>query len=269
MNKLQEVFKKEKFVIGVVHLAPLPGSPLYKNNFNEIVERAVRDAEALYSGGVDGVLIENLGDVPYFPKSVPKITVAAMTYIVKEIRDRIPLPLGINVLRNDAIAALSIAYVTNSKFIRVNVLTEAVVTDQGLIEGVAHKLLRLKKYLTTDILLFADVHVKHGYPLMRRDILESIRDCYNRGLCDAIILTGKKTGEPPKLGQIIRVRSMLNQPILIGSGINERNVREYISLCDGIIIGTYFKRNGIITNPVDEKRVRKLIKIIEEMRHEE
>jgi len=260
---------KEKPVIGVVHLLPLPGSPLYKGDLKTVLERAMTDAENLESGGVDAIIVENFGDMPYYPDKVPPITVASMTYIVSKIIDKLSIPVGVNVLRNDAIASLSIAHVTGAEFIRVNVLTEAVVTDQGVIEGCAHELLRLRAYLSSNIAILADVHVKHGYPLMRRGIDESALDIIERGLADGLIVTGSRTGEPPDKDELVLVKRRLpNVPVLIGSGVNPNNVSEYFDVCDGFIVGTYFKINGKVKAPVELRRVRELVNRVLELKSE-
>ena len=258
---------KRKPIVGVVHLLPLPGSPLYKGSMRGVLERAIADAERLEEGGVDAIIVENFGDVPYYPISVPPITVASMTYIISRIIEKVSVPVGVNVLRNDALASLSVAYVTGAEFIRVNVLTEAMVTDQGIIEGCAHELLRLKKYLSSDVAILADVHVKHGYPLMKRSVSESALDLVERGLADGLIVTGRRTGEPPSKEELISVKRVVPKtPVLVGSGVSLENLCEYFDLCDGFIIGTYFKVNGSVIAPVDLTRVKKLVNKVSEIR---
>ena len=257
---------RKKAIIGVVHLLPLPGSPLYGGSMKEVLKRAINDAEKLEEGGVDAIIVENFGDVPYYPRNVPPITVSSMTYIASKIVERVDIPVGVNVLRNDAIASLSIAHVVGAEFIRVNILTEAIVTDQGIIEGAAHELLRMRRYLSSDIVILADVHVKHGYPLMKRDIGESALDLIERGLADALVITGRRTGEPPSKEKLISVKKAVPKtPVLIGSGITLENISEYFDLCDSFIIGTYFKVNGIVKAPVDLTRVKELVNKVSEI----
>jgi len=265
---LKEVFGVDKALIGVVHLPPLPGSPRYGGDFNEVVERALRDARAYKEGGMDGIIIENFGDVPYYPTKVPPITVAAMTFVACKVSEVVDIPIGVNVLRNDGVAALSVASAIGGRFIRVNVLTEAVVTDQGIIEGIAHELLRFRRFIGAEnVKIFADVHVKHGYPLLRRSIVESAIDTVYRGLADAVIVSGKATGAETPLQDVKSVKDALgNVPVLVGSGVNERNVAEYLKVCDGAIVGTSLKVNGIVENPVDVNRVRRLVKAADKVR---
>jgi len=254
-------------VIGVVHLLPLPGSPLHGGDMEEVVRRAVADAEALESGGVDAIIVENYGDVPYYPSRVPPITVASMAYVVSKVVERVGVPVGVNVLRNDGVAALSIAHAVGAKFIRVNVLTEAAVTDQGIVEGCAHELMRLRRYLSSDVAVLADVHVKHAYPLMRRSPAESARDVVSRGLADALVVTGRRTGEPPRRDAVELVKGAAPEvPVLVGSGVDCYNVDQYFEVCDGFIVGTYFKRGGRTAAPVDPERVRRLVERVEVLR---
>ncbi len=268
VNLLKEIFGIDKPLIGVVHLPPLPGSPRYDGNFDKIVERALRDARAYERGGIDGIIVENFGDTPYYPIKVPPVTVAAMTFVVCKVSEAVEIPIGVNVLRNDGVAALSIAYAISGGFIRVNVLTEAVVTDQGIIEGIAHELLRFRRFIKAEnIKIFADVHVKHGYPLLRRSIVESAIDTVHRGLADAVIVSGKATGAETPLQDVKSVKDALgNVPVLVGSGVNERNVAEYLKVCDGAIVGTSLKANGVVENPVDVNRVRRLVKAADKVR---
>src|SRR5688500_10743558 len=134
-------------VFGMVHLLPLPGAPLWGGSMDELIEAATRDAKAIFEGGCDGVVVENFGDRPFFPTRVPPETVAAMARVVAEVGRAVTLQIGVNVLRNDAHSALAIASATGAAFIRVNVHTGAMVTDQGIIEGTAAETLRLRASL--------------------------------------------------------------------------------------------------------------------------
>ena len=118
-------------VMGVVHLAPLPGSPGYdeKVGMTGILDRALRDAASLAGGGMAGIVVENFGDAPFWKDAVPPETVAAMARAATEIRRTVTIPVGINVLRNDALAALGIAAACQADFIRVNVLCGPMVTE--------------------------------------------------------------------------------------------------------------------------------------------
>jgi membrane complex biogenesis BtpA family protein len=158
-------------VIGMLHLAALPGSPRNSLPLTAIRDQALRDTEALVSGGVHGLMLENFGDTPFLPGPVAAATIAQMTWLLGEIKRSFSVPCGVNVLRNDGVAALAVAAAGGGEFIRVNVLTGARVTDQGIIQGIAHDLLRERRRLQADgIQIWADVNVKHSAPLASRPV---------------------------------------------------------------------------------------------------
>lgn len=248
-----------KILIGVVHLQPLPGAPRWKGNIEKVVERAIADARAYEQGGADAVIVENFGDVPFTRGSVPPETVAALAVAGRAVRQACKLPLGFNVLRNDAHSALALCAACEGSFIRVNVHTGAMLTDQGIIEGQAFETLRLRERLCPEVQIFADVHVKHAVPLGPIAIEISARDTLERGLADGLIISGTGTGVAAELRDLERVRSACPKAcILLGSGVSEANAGEFMQLSNGAIVGSSLKRGGVLGNAVDPKRVRKL-----------
>ncbi|NJE25414.1 BtpA/SgcQ family protein [Thermococcus sp. MV5] len=254
---------ERKVLIGMVHLKSLPGSYLYEGNFDVVLEHAIREAKKLEQAGFDAIMIENFNDIP-FSKTVEPITIAAMSVISKAIKDVISLPLGINVLRNDAVAAYSIAYTVKADFIRVNVLTGVAFTDQGVIEGVANELARLRKLLPSKIKIFADVHVKHGYHF--GDFEEALNDTIERGLADAVIISGQRTGSEVDLKKLKIAKNISNVPVLVGSGTTYNNLPNLWPYADGFIIGTWIKKDGKSKNNIDPERARKIIELATELR---
>ncbi len=264
---LDLVFGCTKPVIGMVHLLPLPGSPRWAGDLEGVLERARRDAAALASGGVSGIIVENFGDAPFVRGRVAAHTVAAMAVAVKEVQRVAGLPLGINVLRNDGMSALAIACATGASFVRVNVLTGAVVADEGLIQGCAAGLLRYRRELGARTLVFADILVKHSTPLGGRDVRRAARTAVERGLADAIIVSGPATGEEASLEEVSAAREAVpGVPVLVGSGVTEANARDFLSVADGAIVGTDLKRDGVVSNPVDAERARRLMAVVAELR---
>src|SRR6516162_8723403 len=164
------MFGADKPIIGMLHLPALPGSPQNKLDMDAILDRVLEDAKVLVEGGLHALVIENFGDIPFYPQQVPPHTVAFMAALGLEVKRQLHRPLGINVLRNDAESALAIAAATSAEFVRVNVHTGARLTDQGLIEGAAHRTLRYRKLLGADIKIFADVDVKHSAPIAVREL---------------------------------------------------------------------------------------------------
>ncbi len=264
VDKWRKVFQSGKVVIGALHLPPLPGAPLYKGKLlREIATYVVKEAKKLEEGGVNALIIENYGDKPYRKRVGPE-TVASMTTVALKVSESVNIPIGINVLRNDVLAALSIAKAVNAKFVRSNVQSGVYVTDQGLIEGEAFETQRFKKLIFADnVLVLADVFSKHASPLSSRSIEDEAHDLFFRGLVDAIIVTGPRTGLPPSLDDVKKVKETIqNGKVLVGSGLNLYNAEKLLKECDGAIVGTYFKENGVI----NIKKVEKLVETVRKLR---
>jgi membrane complex biogenesis BtpA family protein len=248
-------------VIGMLHAPPLPGSPDYGGDFANVRHAVLRDAEALVAGGVDGMMLENFGDSPFYPQSVPAITVAAITALGSDLKWRFDIPLGINVLRNDGRSALAVAVACGASFIRVNVLCGARVADQGLLQGIAHELLRDRAYLhAKSVQIWADVDVKHSVALAERPIDDEVRDLIDRGKADVVIVSGTATGLPIDLDILRTVKHAASStPVVMGSGVTAETVRQLLPFADGIIVGSSLKQDGIASNPVEINRVIELV----------
>ena len=250
-----------KILIGVVHLKPLPGSPRWGGSLKAIIDFAVADARAYERGGAHAVFIENFGDVPFTKTNVGPETIAAMTAAGCAVRAAVKVPIGFNVLRNDARAALALCAACDGDFIRVNVHTGAMLTDQGLIEGDAYHTLRYRDRIQPGAQIFADVHVKHAVPLGDWTLEDSAHDTVERGLADALIVSGVGTGQAADIEDVERVRRACPKTkLLLGSGVNVANVKNYLRFADGVIVGSSLKRDGKLANPVDAKRVAVLAK---------
>ena len=253
-----------KVFIGVVHLPALPGAPAWHGDMARVINHAVADAIALNRGGAHALFIENFGDVPFTKGSVGPETVAGMCAVAHALKEHVKLPVGFNVLRNDAKAALALCAACGGSFIRVNVHTGAMVTDQGVIEGNAYETVRYRRQVAPLAQIFADVHVKHAAPLGDLDIETSARDTVERGMADALIVSGKGTGQTTELARVERLRTALPKArLLVGSGVTRENVRDYLKFADGIIVGTSLKFGGRVHNHVDARRVAALSKLVE------
>ncbi len=246
-------------LIGMVHLLPLPGAPRFAGDLDAVVARAVEDAATLEEGGFDALLLENFGDVPFYPERVPPWTVAALTRCAVALRARSSLPIGVNVLRNDARAALAIACAAGLDFIRVNVHGHAAVTDQGLLEGRAHETVRLRAQLAPTVEIAADVRVKHARPLAPGSLTAEARDLTLRGLADVVIVSGEETGQPPRREALDEVRAAVEVPVWIGSGLRPDNLAALLPACSGAIVGSCLHRAGDLAAPIDAGRVRALL----------
>jgi len=249
----------EKRLIGVVHLLPLPGSPR-PVALGVAESKAVRDAKAMEEAGFDAVIVENFGDRP-FPARAEPITVASMTLIAGRIVEELSIPVGVNVLRNDGVAALSIAEAVGADFIRVNAYTELVASGEGLLEPMARPVQLLKARLSSRVAVFADIHVKHGVSLSTRsgDYYHAALDAVERGLADAVIVTGPVTGEPPS-PEALREAARSGAPVLLGSGLRPDNAARYRDYVAGAIVGTYLHRRGDWREPVDPARAREVVR---------
>lgn len=252
-------------VIGMLHVPPLQGSADYQGDFDAIRSFVLADAKALRDGGVNGLMLENFGDTPFFPGRVPTITVAAMTALATMLRQHINLPLGINVLRNDGLSALAVAAASGAAFIRVNVLCGARVTDQGLLQGIAHDLLRERTALRCQhIRILGDVDVKHSAALAPRPLDVETRDLIARAHADAVIVSGQATGQPTDTESLAVVNDAAAPvPVFVGSGVSAENAADLITAgAGGLIVGSSLKNDGQVFNPIDTRRVQNLMAVV-------
>lgn len=251
----------------MVHLAPLPGSPLFAGSLEHVVTTAVSDSETLAASGFPALLVENFGDVPFHGDRVDPITVAAMTVAVQAVQDATGLPIGVNVLRNDAFAALGIAAATGARFIRVNVLTGVMYTDQGPLVGPAAELMRRRARLDPNIEVWADLMVKHAVPPPALEIGPTAADLDMRGLADAILVSGGSTGEEPGLEEMRQARSSIDKskPLVVGSGATPDNLATLMDVADGVVVGSSLKFEGDPRRLVDPSRAATFIGVARDL----
>lgn len=260
----EKIFGKKNPVIGVVHLLPLPTSARWGGNLKAVMERAEQEATALAAGGVDGIMVENFFDAPFPKDQVDPAIVSAMTLVVDRIMNLVMLPIGLNVLRNDAKAGLAIASCVGADFIRVNVYTGVMATDQGLIEGKAHEIQRYRRELGKNTAIFADVLVKHARPLGTPNLTTAVQDTIERGLADAVILSGWATGLPPSREDLELAQSAAKgTPVLIGSGATPDNIADLMTFADGVIVASSLKRHGKIDETIDPTRVSQFVEAMQ------
>ena len=254
-------------LVGVIHLPALPGSPRWSGDdgaWESLLARVAAEARLLQMSKYDLVMVENFGDAPFFASEVPPITVSAMTACALAAKNAAPgLPLGINVLRNDARSALSIASVVGATCIRVNVHVGARVTDQGIIEGRAAHTLRLRRELGSNVQIWADVDVKHSSPLAAvtaASLDQEVKDAAARGLADAVLVTGEGTGasaSDEKLGRVKKAVSGLNVPLYSASGSTPESLESLGRYVDGVIVGSALRENGLAGAPLEAGRVER------------
>jgi membrane complex biogenesis BtpA family protein len=266
---LEALFSTALPVIGVVHLPPLPGSPANTADAEACLSAARSDAGIYADAGVDALLLENHGDAPFPKERVEPHVTAFLAIATRALRSEFDLPTGVNCLRNDALSALAIAAMAGAAFIRVNVLLGATATDQGLIEGRAHDLLRYRRQLQAEVAILADVEVKFGTPLYCPAMADLAPALVHRGGADALIVTGAATGSAPAPGRISEVKEAAppGTPVLCGSGVTADNLAEVATRADGLIVGSAFKRDGIVSGAVDSDRVHRFMEAV--ARHRE
>jgi len=262
-NALVEIFKKPKVLIGVVHSKPLPGSPAYNGEpVEDIYNYAVGEAVCYQNCGFDGVIIENHGDIPFLkPEDLGFETAAIMAVMTEKVKNKISIPVGINVLANGSILALAVAKASNAQFIRVNQWVNAYIANEGFVEGQAAYATRYKAWLhAKNIRIFTDVHVKHGSHaiISDRSLEEQVMDLEWFD-ADVIITTGKRTGDLPDMEELKAIKEVSQLPVLVGSGVDENNVRDILSVADGCIVASSLKEDGVWWHKVDVERARSFV----------
>lgn len=253
-------------LIGVIHLPPLPGAPLSDVAPSEALQRAAvlaaAEASALAQAGFEAVILENFGDTPFYKDNVPPETVASMAVVAAAVRGATDLPVGINVLRNDARSALAIAAVTGCDFIRVNVLSGVAAADQGILEGDAAYLIRERQRLAAPVAILADVHVKHARSLSSDDIVQAFEDTALRAMADGVIVSGSGTGKEvdlTKLARVCEAAAKHGVPVYVGSGANPGLLPRLQELGAGVIVSSWLRENGRAGAPLDRKRTREFV----------
>ncbi len=258
------LFDLYKPIIGMIHVDALPGTPKFKNDIPSIIKKAKEEALLYKSLGIPSLMIENMHDIPYLNRNVgPEIT-SLMSIILYEIKQLFGLPTGIQILAGANKEALAAAQSAGADFIRAEGFVFAHVADEGIFNSDAGELLRYRRYINADnIQIFTDIKKKHSSHSITADtdILETAKAA-EFFLSDGVILTGLSTGTEPSLDEIKNVKSNINIPVIAGSGITADNVNEYFENCDGLIVGSYFKKDGKWYNPIDPERVDKLLKKI-------
>jgi membrane complex biogenesis BtpA family protein len=249
-------------LLGVVHLPALPSARAHRS-MAHVLERALHDARAYAEGGCDGLVVENFGDAPFHKGThddpVPPDVTAALAVVADRVVAATGLPVAINCLRNDGLAALGVAAAVGARWVRVNVLAGAYVTDQGVIEGEAARLFAYRRRLASDVAVLADFLVKHASPLAPLDVAAAAKDLAERSGAGGLVLSGSRTGEPVDVALLDRVRAAVGEfPIWLGSGLAVDNAALLWPRCDGAIVGTACKRGGRVGEPVDVDRVRAL-----------
>jgi len=265
-QKLNEIFTHEKPIIGMVHLRPLPGSPMYdkkKMSMQQIIDTAVHEAQLLEQGGVDGLQIENIWDYPYVKgQDIGPETVAAMAVAATYVKEAVKIPMGVNCHLNGGDQALAIAVAAGARWVRIFEWVNAYVSHAGILEGIGGKLSRYRTALDArdDVMFMCDVNVKHGshFMISDRSLAEQANDAVTEG-AETLIVTGFETGIAPTPEKVREFSENVSVPVILGSGTTSENVQELLKYSDGAIVGSYFKENNNWKEPVSLERTKKFM----------
>ena len=263
-----ELFPAPKPVVGVIHVGALPGTPASRLGVDELTRLAVREAAAYREGGVDGLMVENMHDVPYLRGSVGPEVVAALAVIARAVKSEAGLPVGVQILAGANVESLAVAHAAGLDYVRVEAYAFAHVADEGLIQSSAAELLRFRRLIGAErVRVWADVKKKHSSHAITADVSLG-ETCaaveFMRG--DAVIVSGSATGEPPRAGDVTEAKSHCRLPVLLGSGVTAENVAEFYEEADGLIVGSYFKEGGHWSNTVEPARVERLTNAVRALR---
>ena len=266
-KEFKDIFPKKHSIIGMIHLQALPGTPVSEYSMSQIIEMALTDAAIYDLAGVDGLMIENMHDVPYLNREVGHEITAAMSVIANEIKRDIDLPCGVQVLAGANKSALAIAKAADLEFIRGEGFVFGHVADEGWMSSDAGELLRYRKMIEADdILIFNDIKKKHSSHTITADVdLVATAKAAEYFRSDGLIITGSSTGVAADLKELKAVKAECNIPIMIGSGVTLKNVKKYFKVADALIVGSYFKKDGHWGNEVEYDRVAKFMEVVDKI----
>lgn len=259
-----DLFKNPKPVIAVIHVGALPGTPASTLTVEALTELAVREAAAYRDGGVDGLMVENMHDVPYLRGGVGPEVVAAMAVVARAVKTEAGLPVGVQILAGANVESVAVAHAAELDYVRVEAFAFAHVADEGLIQSSAAELLRFRRKIGAErVRVWADVKKKHSSHAITADVslgetCEAVE--FMRG--DAVIVSGSATGEPPRAADVHEAKSHCRIPVLLGSGVTPENVAEFYDAADGFIVGSYFKEGGLWSNTVEPARVERMVEAV-------
>lgn len=260
----EELFKTQKPIVGVIHVGALPGTPAAALGIDELTALAVREAAAYRDGGVDGLMVENMHDVPYLRGGVGPEVVAAMAVVARAVKAEARLPVGVQILAGANVEALAVAHAAGLDYVRVEAFAFAHVADEGLIQSSAAELLRFRRKIGADgVRVWADVKKKHSAHAITADVsLGETCAAVEFMRADAVIISGNATGQPPRAADVEEAQSHCRIPVLLGSGVTPENVAEFYEAADGFIVGSSLKEDGIWSNTVEPARVRSLVEAV-------
>lgn len=247
-----------KYIIGMIHLKPLPGTPDYDGDLNSVYESALEDLKKLQEAGFKYAIVENMGDEPFTTKKLDLLTYSAYLKILTLLKEKAKLKLGVSIQMNHWKEMLFSCHTTNCEFIRIGAFAEERMALEGKIGPCAGELLRLKKQIDSNIKIAADIQVKHTVSTVEGFETEYILKTASK-FADYIVATGAETGKPIDENYLKELRELTDKSIWVGSGVNEKNIKNILKHSDGVIVGTSIKKDNITTNPVDFEKAKRII----------
>lgn len=260
---MRTIFSGEKVLIGAIHLDAMPGAPKSRMLPEQIVAQAVVEARVLDEAGYDGLILENMHDIPYMKNKVGPEVVALMSRVCAEVRRQTKLPLGIQILAGANEQALATAFCAGADFIRVEGFVFGHLADEGFIESCAGSLLRYRRKIGAErVKILCDIKKKHSSHAVTADLdIAAVAKAAEFFLADGLVVTGAETGSVTDCDEVDRVAAVSKLPLWIGSGINPDNIKNYPA-AHGFIVGSWIKSEGEWTLPVDPKRAKALVQAL-------
>nr|XP_020633005.1 uncharacterized protein F13E9.13, mitochondrial-like [Pogona vitticeps] len=267
MNFLQLFGRLKSVVIGMIHVKALPGTPRSSLSLAQITEEACQEAEIYSAAGLDGLIVENMHDLPYVINVGPEIT-AAMAVICARVKQTCPLlPVGVQILCASNQQAVAVALASGLDFIRAEGFVFSHVADEGILNACAGDLLRYRKQIGAEhVQIFADIKKKHSAHALTADV--SVAETAKAAeffMADGVVLTGSATGLEADPKELEEVGHAVKIPVLVGSGVTLDNVQDYLA-ANALIIGSYFKKEGYWANRIDSDRVKTFMEHIRKLK---
>jgi hypothetical protein len=226
-----------------------------------ILDCALAEARIYKEQGVDGIIVENMHDLPYLKGRVEPETTAAMAVVARAVKQECGLPTGVQVLAGANLEALGVAVAAGLDFLRVEGYVYAHVGDEGIHESCAAELMRRRANLKADnVLVLADIKKKHAAHAITEDVglIETARAAEFFG-ADGIVVTGVTTGRPVDHGELRAVRAAVGVPVVVGSGATPQSAAELLALAHALIVGSWYKEGGHWSKPPDARRAREMV----------
>ena len=264
---LNTIFGNSKPVIAMAHFPALPGTPRYDPTLgvDGIIDKMRQDIGHLIEGGVDSIMFCNEDDRPYSLQADFE-AVAVMSRVITELRP-IDRPFGVDFLW-DGKAALAMAKATEAAFIR-EVVTGVYESDMGLWAPDVSALFRYRSQIDAEnVAVFANITPEFASPLGNRSVNQRAKSAVVSSLVDAILIAGPMAGAEPELSSLEEAKQAVGEqvPVLLNTGARSDNIRQYLKIADGVIVGSNLKVDGFTWNPVDPKRVTAFMTAVNDVR---